>query len=147
MERALQKRMQEEKKTMKAPSIRDHMTPGPHSIGKEQTLADAHRAMRAHKIRHLPVLHGGRLVGIVSERDLHLVETLRDVNPAHVAVEEAMTGDVYSVEPDAALEATAREMAEHKYGSAVVMERGKVVGVFTTVDALRSLSDVLRNHA
>lgn len=129
---------------MKAPSIREHMTAGPHSIGKEQTLADAHRAMRAHQIRHLPVLHGGRLVGIVSERDLHLIETLRDVNPAEVSVEEAMTADVYSVEPDAGLEATAREMAEHKYGSAVVMEKGKVIGVFTTIDALRTLSQVLR---
>jgi acetoin utilization protein AcuB len=119
------------------------MTPSPHSIGREQTLAEAHRAMRTHLVRHLPVLSGGKLVGILSERDLHLVETLRDVNPAQVPVEEAMTADVFTVEPTASLEGIAREMAEHKYGSAVVMERGKVIGLFTTVDALRALASLL----
>jgi len=128
---------------MKTLTIRDHMTPTPQSIGKDQTLAEAHRVMRTHLCRHLPVLSGGRLVGIVSERDLHLVESLRDVNPERVSVEEAMTPDVYTVGPDAALESTALEMAQHKYGSAVVIERGRVVGVFTTTDALRALAGVL----
>jgi acetoin utilization protein AcuB len=46
---------------------------------------------------------------------------------------------VYCVSPDAPLVEVAREMAEHKYGSAVVVEGPKVVGVFTTTDALRAL--------
>ncbi len=127
-------------------TVRHHMTAGPHSIGQDQMLAEAHRVMREHHVRHLPVLSGGKLVGIVSERDLHLVETLRDVNPMRVPVEEAMTSDVFTVAPDEPVEATAREMAEHKYGSAVVMERGKVIGVFTTTDALRTLADVLKEN-
>ena len=59
------------------PLIRDYMTESPHSIGANQTLATAHEMMRAHQIRHLPVLRAGKLVGIVSQRDLYLVETLR----------------------------------------------------------------------
>lgn len=124
--------------------VRDYMTPHPHSIGIEQTLARAHDVMRDHSIRHLPVLHGGRIVGIVSLRDLHLIETLRDVDPAEVTVEEAMTPDPYTVPPDKPLKELATEMAAHKYGAAVVADGGKIQGVFTTIDALAALADALR---
>jgi acetoin utilization protein AcuB len=102
--------------------------------------------MRSHKIRHLPVLEGGKLVGIVTERDLHLVETLRDVDPAKVTVEEAMSENVYAVQPDTALDVVAEALAEHKYGSAVVMQNAKVVGIFTTNDACRALSELLHSR-
>lgn len=124
-------------------TIADRMTRTPYVVGDEQTLATAHEVMRAHGIRHLPVLHGGKLVGVVSVRDLHLIETLRDVDPEEVKVEDAMTQDVYAVEPKTPLKEVVKDMAERKLGSAVVVERGKVVGVFTTVDALETLAEVL----
>lgn len=128
-------------------TIRHYMTPSPITIGQDQSLNVAHEVMRAHRIRHLPVLEHGRLIGIVSERDLHLVETLRDVDPASVRVEEAMTPEPYAVSPDTSLEWVVSEMAEHKYGAAVVVDsRHKVLGVFTTVDALRSLQDLLADE-
>jgi acetoin utilization protein AcuB len=124
-------------------SIRKFMTTNPHTIGREQSLAVAHQMMREHRVRHLPVLEGGKLVGIVSQRDLHLIETLRDVDPDKTTVEEAMTMDVYVTAPNTPLEEAARVMAEHKYGSSVVVDRGKIVGVFTTVDALAALAQLL----
>ena len=124
-------------------AIADFMTSTPLAIDCDGTLADAHELMRKHLVRHLPVLSRGRLAGIVSERDLHLIETLKDVNPMRVTVEEAMTADVFTVEADASLEETARTMADNKYGSAVVVERGDVIGVFTTTDALRALASIL----
>jgi acetoin utilization protein AcuB len=120
------------------------MTVNPVAITSDRTLAEAHRLMREKGIRHLPVVDDGRLVGLVSQRDLYLLETLQGVNPDEERVEEAMTAEPYTVAPDAALEDVAHEMAEHKYGSAVVLERGAVVGLFTTVDALRALASVLR---
>lgn len=123
--------------------IADYMTKSPAMIGSEQKLSLAHELMRKKRIRHLPVLHGGKLVGIVSLRDLHLVETLPDVDPADVTVEEAMSPDVYAVESDTPLKQVAAEMAKRKLGSAVVMKGPKVVGVFTTVDALRALDRAL----
>ena len=120
------------------------MTKSPHTVGRNQTLAHAHEVMRKHNILHLPVLEGGKLVGLVTERDLRLIETLKDVDPSEVTVEEAMSQEVYSVTPEALLADVAKEMAEHKYGSAVVMEgASKVVGIFTTVDAMSALSSVL----
>lgn len=128
------------------PAVQKFMTTTPHSIGKDQTLARAHDVMRSHKIRHLPVLEGGKLVGIVTERDLHLVETLRDVDPSSVTVEEAMSEHVYAVDPDTSLDVVAETLAEHKYGSAVVMQNGKVVGIFTTNDACRALAELLHSR-
>jgi acetoin utilization protein AcuB len=119
-----------------------HMTPSPHTIGRDQSLAKAHELMRKFDIRHLPVLDGGVLVGIVSERDLRLVESVPGVDPCKALVEEAMTPEPYMASPDARLADVAREMVEHKYGCAVVMERGSVVGIFTTVDALRAVLDL-----
>ena len=99
--------------------------------------------MREHRIRHLPVLHGGRLVGIVSDRDLHLVETLRDIDPDEVTVEDAMSPDLYAVGPDEALVHVVDTMAARKLGAAVVARGARVLGVFTTVDALHALADLL----
>ncbi len=127
----------------KAPTISDYMTPSPHSVAVDRTLADAHSLMRQHRIRHLPVLEGGKLVGIVTQRDLHLVETLKGVDPNQVEVEEAMSPDVYVVRPDTPLLRVALEMWKKKYGSAVVMRGTEVVGVFTTVDALRALATLI----
>jgi acetoin utilization protein AcuB len=122
--------------------IRDFMSPAPHSIGRDQPLSLAHERMRASGIRHLPVLEGGKLVGLLSQRDALFVETLRDVDPASVPVEDAMSVDVYVTSPDAPLGDVAATMAEHKYGCAVVMDGGHLSGIFTTVDALNALARI-----
>jgi acetoin utilization protein AcuB len=122
------------------------MTASPHSIGVDQPLAVAHEMMRSHGIRHLPVLRAGELVGIVSQRDLYLVETLRDVDPKEATVEEAMTQSVYAVAPNESLARVARTMADKKYGCAVVIEDGDVIGIFTAVDSLRALANFLASR-
>jgi len=124
-------------------TVADRMTKTPYLIGMEQSLRVAHDLMRSNRIRHLPVLHGGKLVGLLSLRDLHLVETFRDVDPETVRVEEAMSQDVYAVPPKTPLREVVTEMAERRIGSAVVVEGTQVVGVFTTVDALETLASAL----
>lgn len=126
-------------------TVDDYMSRSPHSIGQEQSLLVAHELMHKHAVRHLPVLHAGKLVGLLSMRDLHLVETLPDVDPAKVTVEEAMSDDPFAVPPGSDLAEVAEQMAENKYGSAVVMDGTRVVGVFTTVDGMRALAQLLRS--
>lgn len=121
------------------PRIGQFMTPLPHTIEFDQPLARAHELMRKHHIRHLPVMQHGKLLGLVSIRDLHLIETLRDVDPNEVPVEDAMAEEPYTVSPDEPLDAVAAIMADQKLGSAVVVDGGQVQGIFTTVDALRAL--------
>jgi len=123
--------------------VRDYMTPVPVTIQQDETLLRAHRLMDQHGVRHLPVLDGEALVGVVSDRDLHLLETLKEVSPETELVEEAMTSEPFSVPPDAPVAAVVAEMARHKYGSALVVEGSHVVGIFTTTDALFLLARVL----
>jgi len=125
------------------PQIKKYMTTDVQTIGDDQPMSAAHRMMRDQRIRHLPVLHQGRVVGIVTDRDLRLVETLSDVDPTKVAVSEAMTPDPYVVSPDAALDEVVATMAAKKYGSAVISDHGHVVGIFTTVDACSAFADLL----
>jgi acetoin utilization protein AcuB len=124
-------------------TVKHFMSSSPHTIGHEQPLTAAHKIMREHDIRHLPVLDGGRLAGMLSQRDLYLIESLRDVDPERVNVSEAMSTEVFAVGPDTTIRTIVSEMAVHKYGSAVVVERDKVVGVFTTTDALAVFAGVL----
>jgi acetoin utilization protein AcuB len=125
--------------------IRQFMTPSPHSVTRDQTLAHAQERMRALGARHLPVLEGGKLVGILEQRAASFVESLRDVDAATLQVEVAMSVDVYVVHPDTPLTEVANSMAEHKYGCAVIVDETHVVGIFTTVDALRALIAVVES--
>ncbi len=128
------------------PKIQKYMTTVPICINRTDTVASAHKVMREHDIRHLPVVDGDKLVGIVTQRDLHLIETLKDVDAEKVNVEDAMTTNPYTVHPDAELDEVVAEMAEQKYGSALVVQNHKVVGVFTTVDAMRAFSELLKSR-
>ncbi len=132
--------------TKPIPTVQKYMTPAPHSIGVDQPISRAHAVMREHRIRHLPVLSGGRLMGVVSERDLHIMETIAGVDPRQVGVNEAMSTVVYAVPPETPLDEVAREMAEHRYGCVVVMEHERVVGIFTTVDLARALAELLHGR-
>jgi acetoin utilization protein AcuB len=131
---------------MPSPIVERYMSAAPVTIAPERTLAAAHRLMREHGIRHLPVVDGGRLVGLLSQRDLYLLETLASVDPAAETVGEAMSAEPYAVGPDAPLERVAATMAKRRIGSAVVLEHGAVVGLFTTTDALLALTALIRRR-
>jgi CBS domain-containing protein len=121
-------------------AIQQVMTSQPVTVGRNESLATAHQLMRAHDCRHLPVLEHGELVGVVTQRDLYLLETIAGVDLRTDQVDDAMTTDAYSVNPDEPLDLVAAHMAKHRYGCAVVIERGRVIGIFTTTDALHVLA-------
>ncbi len=129
---------------MKAiPNVSKYMTVHPHTIGLDQTLTKAHEAMREFQIRHLPVLDGGRLVGIISDRDIKSVMTFKDVDPDLIKVSEALTEDPFIVKPETPLDTVCAEMGAHKFGSALIVDNGKLVGIFTWVDGLNALTELL----
>lgn len=125
-------------------SISFFMTQSPVTIGIKATLAAARERMNQHAVRHLPVMHGSDLVGILSQRDIELLETIKGVDPKEARVDEAMSPDVLAVDPDATLSAVAKLMAKRKAGSAVVVRQGAVLGIFTTIDALYAIDVLLR---
>jgi len=122
-------------------TIAEFMTPCPHSVGAEQPLLKAMEFMRTHHVRHLPVLHGGELVGMLSDRDVVLLENLADMLREEIDVEQAMSTEPFTVGSDAPLASVLKEMADRHLGSAVVVDNNKVVGIFTSSDAVRMLAD------
>ncbi len=127
--------------------IADHMTRSPITVDKTTSLAEALKIMEEHGFRHLPVVESDKLLGVVSERELRCLENMEGFNSAHCTVEDFTLGPTYAVAPDSPVREVARVMAERKLGSAVVVEGDKVVGMFTTIDALRVLASVLGSAA
>lgn len=125
------------------PLIKAVMTPFPHSIAIDAGVGEAKRMMEQHEIRHLPVVEGQRLVGIVSERDLLAAD--RRAAGSGPRVGDICETDVYVVELTERLDGVLDEMIERRIGSAVVVREGRVVGIFTTFDACRYLQRLLKD--
>jgi acetoin utilization protein AcuB len=134
------------------PKIHEYMTPTPQCIEADLTLEQARERMFQLSSRHLPVTQNGELIGIVSERDIDLLEAAMQYSTrreATITVAQAMTPQPFTCGPEAHLHAVAAEMAAHKYGTAVVVDPnhpGRVVGVFTSIDALRALASMCGHH-
>jgi acetoin utilization protein AcuB len=126
-------------------TVASYMTKSPHTIGIDQSLERAHELMNKHRIRHLPVLDNGELVGVVSQRDLYFIETLDSAARANITVEEAMTADVFQTRADATLESVTSAMVKKKLGCAVITDGNKVTGIYSTIDAMRALLDALKS--
>jgi acetoin utilization protein AcuB len=125
------------------PHIQKFMTALPHTIGVDQTLEKADDMMAKYGVRHLPVLDGGHLVGVLSERDIRLVESFSGTDPNKVTVKEVYSTNPYVTSPDAPLNEVCSEMAAQKYGCALVCDNHKLVGIFTWIDALEAFDQVL----
>lgn len=130
---------------MRAPQLKNVMTPFPYSVDVDAPVDEAERFMREHKIRHLPVMAKGVLKGVVSDRDIKLMlgPDFAYPNPRELKVGNVMIEDCYVVDLATPLRTVLRHMAEHRLGSALVTRRGKLAGVFTSTDACRAFADHL----
>jgi acetoin utilization protein AcuB len=116
--------------------------------------------MEQHRVNQLPVLHGPQLVGIVTDRDLRdafpsLAETAdparrrppKGAEPSAIPVEDVMTHDVLTVEPDTPLDDAARLLRRERIGALPVVSAGRVVGIVTRSDLLEALEQLLADDA
>ena len=124
--------------------ISEVMTKMPRCIEPHQTLDLAGKWMDELRVRHLPVRESGKVVGIVSDRDLILISGARSSEKvaAPLKVEDAMISSVLTVSETQTVKDVAQKMLSHRVGSVVVTDRdGTVTGIFTDSDALRLLSE------
>ena len=128
------------------PAVQKYMTTLPHSIGFDRPLSQAINLMRELQVRHLPVLKAGALVGVLSDRDIKLVTSFEKVDPEKMLVDQAYTPEPYFTNPQAPLNEVVALMAEKKYGCAIVLDNKKLVGIFTEIDAMRALSELLETR-
>ena len=123
------------------PSLRSTMTQHPHSIRLDETVAMARKKMASLGVRHLPVLEAGSLRGVVSDRDLKMVKG----TGADVSIEDICVDDPVVVDIDTSVFVVAGIMADTRVGSVLVTDEGKLVGIFTTVDACKTLASLLQS--
>lgn len=117
-----------------------YMTPMPHSIEPSQSLEDARKLMGKLEVRHLPVLSGGRIVGLLSERDLTYIRTLPGVEKQDLKVKDAMVYEPIMVDQRESLQEVSRRMADQHIGSVLVCNsQKKLLGIFSYIDALKVL--------
>ena len=128
------------------PAIKSVMTPFPYSVDVSAPIQEAQEFMRVHKIRHLPVTQGQKLVGVLTDRDIKLFlgPDFDYPDKKDVTVRDVYMEHPYIVDLNERLDKVLRAMAEKHFGSVLVTRNGKLAGVFTSTDACESFAEFLR---
>jgi acetoin utilization protein AcuB len=138
--------------------VREYMTPNPISVDQDASILEAAELMKERKVRRFPVVHGGELIGIVTDRDLRsaapsdvisfdaeereLMPELHDLL-AKVKIKDVMSRKVVTVGPEQTIVAAARLMLEHRIsGIPVTDSRGQLLGIITETDVFKILVDI-----
>ncbi|MBS1118197.1 MAG: hypothetical protein H6Q90_425 [Deltaproteobacteria bacterium] len=131
---------------MLMPTVHRYMTFDPYTVSPRDPMSAAHHLMRLHNIRHLPVVEDGKLVGILSDRDLRLVPGA-SADPHETTVTQVMTKSVFAVTPETPLDEAVQLMNTARCGSLIVMGKTGIAGILTASDALVALTELLRREA
>jgi acetoin utilization protein AcuB len=136
------------KKYKKIPHVGSVMTPFPYFVDTDDEVAEVERLMAQHHIRHIPVQQEGRVVGIVSERDLyHLIDRfLPNKDKARLRARDIMVETPYIVTFDTPLNDVALEMAKRRIGSAIILHHEKLAGILSATDICRILAEILESE-
>lgn len=124
-------------------TVAEVMTKSPRSIEPHQSIDVARRWMDDMKVRHLPVRSGGKVVGVLSDRDINLLTGIAGGAHSRSMVEDAMISSVRTVSASMKLKDVAKEMLEHRIGCVLVTEKDEtLLGIFTDTDALAVLAEM-----
>ena len=127
------------------PVLKTAMTPFPYSVDLDASFDEASELMGHHNVRHLPVTRDHQVVGVITDRDmtsaLHVHPQSNDTGG--LSVSDLYIADPYIVSIDEPLSNVLLTMAERHIGSVIVTRAGKLVGMFTAVDACRSFGEYL----
>jgi CBS domain-containing protein len=130
---------------------REIMTGSPVTLKPEDTLDLANDVISLGRIRHIPIVEDGRLVGLLSERDLMGAATatvfgLRQKSKSallkSVLIKDVMKKKVITAKPETAIKEIAHLMKERKIGCVPVVSEGALVGLVTTTDILRYVEEL-----
>ena len=123
-------------------SIRDVMTPNPKTVEPGTSIKDAAKLIKTEEIGALPVVEGGRLTGMITDRDIVIRAVAEGKLDATVG--DIASKDVVSIDPEQSLEEAARLMAEHQIRRLPVCEEdGRLVGILAQADVAQIGHDQL----
>ena len=126
--------------------ISDIMTRNPVTVYPGDSIKSAKMKMGEHGIKHLPVVDEElNVVGILTDRDLKLKQAISDDSSFHenATVSEASNNIPFTVQPDIEVHEALQHMLKNKIGSVLVTENNKLLGIFTSVDAVKVLAILL----
>lgn len=133
--------------------VRNWMTREVVTISPEESVLRAQEMMGERGIRRLPVVRGGKLVGIISQGDVQeavpsdVAGDLWELDYLHplakIAVAEVMTGDPLTVRPEATIDEAALAMRENRVGGLPVLEEGELVGIITELDLFDAMIEIM----
>jgi acetoin utilization protein AcuB len=131
--------------------VRDAMTRDVVTVGPEESAARAWGLCRERNIRHLPVVEGGRLVGIVSDRDLRDLSPPRDTADQEntlgwVQIRDMMSTGVVTAHPLDTIEHAAKVIYENRFNCLPVVADDEIVGIITSSDLVRTLVELTGAH-
>ncbi|MGE5139093.1 MAG: CBS domain-containing protein [Rudaea sp.] len=133
---------------MKKISVRDWMTPNPITIDPKTTIPEAHKLMKQSRIRRLPVVENGKVVGILTLGDIREASpsdatslSIFELNYllARLTVDKVMTRDPLCINANSTIREAARLLLENKIGGLPVLDGEKLVGIITESDIFRVL--------
>jgi CBS domain-containing protein len=131
--------------------VKEIMMGSPVTLGPEDTLDLANDVISLGRIRHIPVVEDGRVVGLLSQRDLigaaaNQIFGLRQRSTSAllktILIKDVMKKRVITVEPHTKIKAVAQLMADKKIGCVPVVSEGALVGLVTTTDILRYVEEL-----
>jgi CBS domain-containing protein len=121
--------------------IRDVMTENPSSCAPGASVAEAAKVMAQEDVGSIPVVEDGRLVGVVTDRDLVVRVLAEGRDPEATTVGEVVSTDVVTVTPDAGLDDALRLLARHQVRRLPVVEGDRLVGIVAQADVARHGED------
>ena len=125
--------------------VEEFTTPDPITATEATSIDELNRLMKKNGIRHLPIVRGTRVVGIISDRDLRVATALNLGDRVDVHAGDIMVADPVTVRSTATLDEVAFEMSQDKIGSVIVNdENDEFLGIFTVTDALNALIEIAR---
>jgi CBS domain-containing protein len=127
-----------------AHTVRDVMTKNPRAVEPSTTLVDAARNMRDENVGPLPIVDDGRVVGMLTDRDIVVRAIAEGRDPSSTTVGEIASRELVTVDPDQSLDEAARLMAQHQVRRLpVVEEDGRLAGIVAQADVATAGDDSL----
>lgn len=133
--------------------VRDWMTADPVTVTPQTSVLNARRLLRLHGVRHLPVVDGGDVVGIVSDRDLlvgdsqvaQALSTLQSdlLGGRYRTVDTIMATPVHVIRADEPVRVAAERLQRWRISGLPVTDQGRLVGIITTTDCVRALLHIV----
>jgi len=119
--------------------VKDVMTPHAQTIWLTESVADAARLMWENDCGALPIVKEQKVVGMITDRDICMATAMRKCNATGISVEEVMTGQVYSVDPEDNIEQALRLMQQHQIRRLpVINSEGELKGILSMNDIVLS---------